>query len=60
MGFFQSAKHYASNYDKYFLVTENKEMVIKTIFTVFNIQDDDMKQQVMIEVDKLSEPIETN
>lgn len=56
--FFQSAKQYASNYDKYFLVTNDKEMAMKTIYTVFNIQDEDMKQQIMIEVDKGGELVE--
>jgi Holliday junction resolvase-like predicted endonuclease len=51
--FFQSAKHYANNFEKYLLVTDDKEMAIKTIFTVFNIQDEDMKQQVRIEVDDI-------
>lgn len=44
--FFDKALNYASNYDKYFSITEDKEKALNTIFTVYNIQDEEMKEQI--------------
>lgn len=55
--FFEKAKQYANNYEKYFAITEDKEKALNTIFTVFNIQDDEMKEQIKIEIEKPKEII---
>jgi hypothetical protein len=51
--FFEQAKKYSSNYSKYFTITEDKEKAISTIFTVFNIQDEEMKNQIKENVENL-------
>jgi len=56
--FFDSAKNYAKNYPKYFSITEDKEKALNTIFTVYNIQDEDLKEQIKIEIDLLPEELE--
>lgn len=52
--FFEEAKKYANNYDKYFSITEDKEKALSTIFTVFNVQDEEMKEQVKKEIESQS------
>lgn len=52
--FFEQARKYASNYDKYFSITEDKEKALSTIFTVFNVQDEEMKEQIKQEIDFLN------
>lgn len=55
--FFDSAKNYAKNYPKYFSITEDKEKALNTIFTVYNIQEEDLKKQIKIEIDLLPEEV---
>lgn len=50
--FFQKAQSIANDYDKYFSVTNEKDTAIKTLFTVYNVQDEELKEQVKVIIDR--------
>jgi len=50
--FFRQAEKLAYDYDKYFQITEDKEKALETLFTVYNVQDDELKEQIKIEINK--------
>lgn len=55
--FFEQAKNYAKNYLKYFSITEDKDKALKTIYSIYNIQDDEMKKQIEVEIELLKEEV---
>jgi len=44
--FFSNAKAMANDYNKYFSISNDKEVALKTLYTVYNIQDDEMKAEI--------------
>jgi hypothetical protein len=48
--FLEQVKKYSDSYDKYFAITEDKEKALSTIFTVYNIQDEDMKERIKLTI----------
>jgi len=46
INFFSKAQSIASDYEKYISITNDKEQALKTLYTVYNIQDDEMKTEI--------------
>lgn len=46
LDFFARAKTISADYLKYLTVTNDKETAINTLFTVYNVQDEELKEQV--------------
>jgi len=44
--FFAEAEKAAQDYDKYQRITDNHEKTFSTLFTVYNIQDDELKDEI--------------
>lgn len=44
--FFEKAKQIASQYEKYLTVTQDADKAKEVLFTVFNVQDDELKEEI--------------
>ena len=46
INFFSKAQTIAGDYEKYISITNDKEQALKTLYTVYNIQDEEMKTEI--------------
>ena len=53
--FFAEAQKIASEYPKFFSITNDEDKSYQTLFTVYNIQDEEMKDEVKNQVKSLNE-----
>lgn len=60
LGFFYQAEKCASNYEKYFTITEDKNKALNIIYSVYNIQDEEMKKEILFMIDNPKEEKEAN
>lgn len=58
--FFTEAEKIASEYPKFFSITNDEEKSYQTLFTVYNIQDDEMKEEVKNQVSLLTQKTNGN
>lgn len=45
--FFSKAESITKDYDKYLTITNDKELALQTLWTIYNVQDEELKQQVL-------------
>lgn len=55
--FFEKVKSISDNYTKYLSITSDKEIALKTLWTVFNIEDEEIKEKVIEEIEKVKEEV---
>jgi len=51
--FFNKSKVISSNYTKYFGISNDKDIALNTLYSVYNIQDDELKNQILEDIENL-------